>query len=123
MKKTLALIAICLTTSSFAQLNMDMNLKNVITLVGDNHFSDATSITVPEGKYWIITNTSLTNFYFWANLGPSGQYVSVPFYEGYRDSNNSQIGKRVFFLTEGTKVYFYEDEGLTHNLFLIQQSR
>jgi hypothetical protein len=105
MKKTLTLIAICLTTSLFAQLE-HMNISNVITFDANNYNSQSTTITVPEGKWWVIsTNVFSSSFkYFNAKFNGFSDFELFPFYKIY-DANYGHINN-YFFLTEGTEIYF-----------------
>ena len=103
MKKLLTLIAICITTSLFAQLE-HMNISNVITFDANEYNSQSTTITVPEGKWWVLSSNVISYKYFNAKFNGFSDFEQFPFYKIY-DVGFGHIDN-YFFLTEGTEIYF-----------------
>ena len=106
MKKTLTLIAICLTTSLFAQLE-NMTISNVITIYSQDYPSETETITVPDGKWWVLSTKNYSasyQYFFKVKFNESSFFENCPFYKTYL-SPYGQVEK-VLFLTEGMEIYF-----------------
>ena len=98
MKKTLTLIAICLTTSLFSQLE-NMTIKNVITISHQDYLSETETITVPDGKWWVLTlpiSYGVTDFK--AKFNEFSEFANV-YFQNYNGNN-------VTILSEGTEIFF-----------------
>ena len=104
MKKTLTLIAICLTTSLFAQLE-NMSISNVITIKTSDYPTNSTEyLTVPDGKWWVLLNND-SGGTFGARFNGYPGFETLPYYKG------SGFAYSVI-LTEGTEIYFGPDNFL-----------
>ena len=112
MKKTLTLIAICLTTSLFAQLE-NMTISNVITFYSQDYPSETETITVPDGKWWVLINNrySSANQVFRVKFDESSNFENFPFYGAFSNSSNSTSNRfyGVLILTEGAEIYFSDN--------------
>ena len=108
MKKTLTLIAICLTTSLFAQLE-NMTISNVITIEASDYLSETETLTIPVGKWWVLSvaEYSPTTTGFFVKFSGSSNFVSFPFYKTVNPTYDLQSTK-FLFLTEGMEIYFFE---------------
>ena len=105
MKNLLIIIAICSSTTLYAQLE-HMNISNIITFEANEHSSPSTTVTVPEGHWWVLsTNIYSTNFLnFNARFNGFSDFEQFPFYK----THSGSYGKldRYLFLTEGTEIWF-----------------
>jgi len=110
MKKTLTLIAICLTTSLFAQLE-NMTISNVITFYSQDYPSETETITVPDGKWWVLINNrySSANQVFRVKFDESSNFESFPFYGTFISNSTSDRLDKVLILTEGAEIYFSDN--------------
>ena len=105
MKNLLIIIAIFLSTTLYAQLE-HMNISNIITIEANQYDTESTTITVPDGHWWVLsTNVYTTSFNnFNARFEPLNEFETFPFYKTYSSSYGPL--DRYFFLTEGTEIYF-----------------
>ena len=96
--KNLIITLLLTSLASYSQtVNLDLQIKNIIPVDLNNYKTEATALTIPSGKIWIIQS----------NPGPIGCFckpnsfsVSKNFLVG-----NSSIDYHSIFLTGGTKVW------------------
>ena len=111
MKKTLTLIAICLTTSLFSQLE-NMTIKNVITISHQDYLSETETITVPDGKWWVLNlpvSYNVTNFK--AKFNGLSQFDNVLF---HNYNYNGVANDKVIILSEGTEIFFITNSNASY---------
>jgi hypothetical protein len=113
MKNLLIIIAVCLSTTLYAQLE-HMNISNIITFEANDYVSESTTITVPEGHWWVLSTSAYTTAFtsFNAKFDGFSDFKSFPFYKTY-SSSYGQLD-RYLFLTEGTEIYFEPPNASTY---------
>ena len=92
--KKLILTLLLTSLASYSQtVNLDLQIKNIIPVDFNNHKTEATALTIPSGKIWIIQSNYEFTFNVKPNLFSVSKYCSTNNYNGS------------IFLTGGTKVW------------------
>ena len=107
-KIRLTVLALFIASFSFAQLE-NLTLTDIITFDSADYLNSSNTITVPNGKMWVLNSNWIESLRVSVKLNPTSNFTSL--YLLMFTSSESIKSDKGVFLTQEMEFYFILDTG------------